>query len=432
MGVRRGRRAACAAAIALLPALAPASRAAAANANANAIDALLIAVRADQVAVVNATAAPPIRQTEMAITAARSQQATAKASLGADRKKLTAANKAVAALVRRSAADQAALTAGIAANATAQANLAGDRSKLRTLAVDLYTHGLQASLPPELPASEDALFNQTEALMVANDVIQTLHQDVATADHDATLVARRTANVNRDGVQLAGARLEAAQLNIQAATDTTNLTVATGDLDAHLHHLAALTAAEKKAEAALAGPASVLSGLSVLGPSALSAAQLAAWYTWTGYADLTTASIKQLAGWYIQEGHRIGVRGDVAFAQAILETGGFSSPDAVDLNNYAGIGHCDSCASGWAFPSPQDGVIGQLQLLSIFAGPGLLTVGLPPVLPALTNANEGQHGCCNSWESLTGVWASDPTYAAQILGIYDQILQYALGGTVSP
>ena len=53
----------------------------------------------------------------------------------------------------------------------------------------------------------------------------------------------------------------------------------------------------------------------------------------------------------------------MAFAQAVLETGGFSSPDAVDLNNYAGIGHCDTCGQGWAFPSPQAGVLGQLQLL---------------------------------------------------------------------
>jgi hypothetical protein len=169
-----------------------------------------------------------------------------------------------------------------------------------------------------------------------------------------------------------------------------------------------------------------------MGRSALSAAQLAAWYTASGYADLTTASINQLATWYIRQGVREGVRGDVAFAQAILETGGFTSPDAVDLNNYAGIGHCDSCAAGWNFPSPQDGVIGQLQLLSIFAGGGKPITGLPPVLPALTTANEGRHGCCNTWESLTGVWATDPTYTAQILGIYDQILQYTLGGTVSP
>jgi hypothetical protein len=118
------------------------------------------------------------------------------------------------------------------------------------------------------------------------------------------------------------------------------------------------------------------------------------------------------------------VRGDVAFAQAILETGGFSSPDAVNLNNYAGIGHCDTCSTGWAFPSPRGGVDGQLQLLQIFAG-GTPPDPIAPVLAALVPSKESSLGCCSTWEALTGVWATDPTYGSQILSIYQQMLQFA-------
>ncbi len=47
------------------------------------------------------------------------------------------------------------------------------------------------------------------------------------------------------------------------------------------------------------------------------------------------------------------------------------------------------------------------------------------MLPALTPAQEGRSGCCQTWESLTGIWATDPTYGAQILSIYQEMLAFA-------
>ena len=183
---------------------------------------------------------------------------------------------------------------------------------------------------------------------------------------------------------------------------------------------------------ALSGPAVAPGQLSVLGGSALDGAQLAGWFDAQGYEDLTSASIGQLASWYIQYGAEEGVRGDLAFAQAVLETGGFSSPDATDLSNFAGIGHCDTCDSGWAFPSPQGGVLGQIQLLRIFADSGPGPVGAPgPVLGALAAGKEMSAGCCSTIESLTGVWATDPAYGQQVLDIYAQMLSYVLAQTPS-
>jgi hypothetical protein len=167
--------------------------------------------------------------------------------------------------------------------------------------------------------------------------------------------------------------------------------------------------------------------LSLLGGAALTADQLVGWFNSQGFADLTSAPVTDLARWYIQAGAQEGIRGDVAFAQAVLETGGFSSPDAVGLSNFAGIGHCDSCATGWGFPSPQAGVIGQVQLLRIFADAGATPAGAPaPVLADLTPARQGRAGCCSTVEALTGVWATDPGYAQQILEIYGQVLSSAL------
>ena len=64
------------------------------------------------------------------------------------------------------------------------------------------------------------------------------------------------------------------------------------------------------------------------------------------------------------------MRGDVAFAQSILETGGFANPgSAATDNNFAGIGWCDSCKHGFNFPDAQTGVRAQLQLLRIYVDP---------------------------------------------------------------
>jgi flagellum-specific peptidoglycan hydrolase FlgJ len=41
-------------------------------------------------------------------------------------------------------------------------------------------------------------------------------------------------------------------------------------------------------------------------------------------------------------------------------------------------------------------------------------------------SQQHEAGCCPSVESLTGVWATDPTYGRQILSIYQSILDFAL------
>ncbi len=89
----------------------------------------------------------------------------------------------------------------------------------------------------------------------------------------------------------------------------------------------------------------------ILGPSQLTAKQMADYIVAQHYSPRITVPIAVLAEFYLDEGARTGVRGDVAFAQSILETGGFANPgSAATDNNFAGIGWCDSCAHGFDFP----------------------------------------------------------------------------------
>lgn len=79
-----------------------------------------------------------------------------------------------------------------------------------------------------------------------------------------------------------------------------------------------------------------------------------------------TLDIGDLIALYLSEGEAEGVRGDLALAQAVLETGHFTNSDTA-INNFAGIAHYDDAASGSAVRDPVIGVRAQIQLLRKYA-----------------------------------------------------------------
>ena len=80
---------------------------------------------------------------------------------------------------------------------------------------------------------------------------------------------------------------------------------------------------------------------------------------------------------FIEEGEAEGVRGDVAFAQSLHETGYFKYGGIVtpEMNNFAGIGALNGNATGQAasFPDPRTGVRAQIQHLKAYASTEALT-----------------------------------------------------------
>jgi hypothetical protein len=193
--------------------------------------------------------------------------------------------------------------------------------------------------------------------------------------------------------------------------------------------LASTTEAAQAARTPADRPASLAAmagyGPSILGPSLLSGAEVAGWFASTGYRARLTVPFSQLVDDYFKAGQLTGVRADIAFAQSVIETGYFSFPaygqDAPGFNNFAGIGACDNCQHGWRFPSAMTGVLSQEELLEVYATPPHLTAeyGKP-------NSDFGIAGCCSTWLSLAGTWASTPTYGYDILNIYNQMVAWAL------
>ena len=158
---------------------------------------------------------------------------------------------------------------------------------------------------------------------------------------------------------------------------------------------------------------------SILGPSALTVAELRAWWTSTGRGQPPRLgiAISDLIALYLSEGDAEGVRGDLALAQAVLETGYFTNSDTA-INNFAGIAHYDGTASGSGFPDPIIGVRAQIQLLKKYALGNDASLANADVAP-----NAG--ASATTWGGLAGTWASDTNYWTSLSSVYESMRTYA-------
>jgi hypothetical protein len=174
----------------------------------------------------------------------------------------------------------------------------------------------------------------------------------------------------------------------------------------------------------------------VMGDAQLSAADITDWFNARDvhYRLAGGMPIAELVQLYMEEGKAEHVRPELAFAQAIIETGSFGN--ALD-SNYAGIGACDSCQGEPAFPTPRDGVRGQIQLLRNFADPTSRAANLAnppsptiygsdPVAAAQSYDTFFAKGTTRTWNAMgNGNWATDPGYAQKVLTVYFQMVSFA-------
>jgi peptidoglycan hydrolase CwlO-like protein len=176
--------------------------------------------------------------------------------------------------------------------------------------------------------------------------------------------------------------------------------------------------------------------ITLMGDSELTGEQIAAWFEARGSrARLSgNTTITELASLFVEEGAAEHVRGDIAFAQSILETGWFAH--ALD-NNYGGIGACDSCKGEIGFPTPRDGVRGQIQMLRNYADPTSRAAtlanppspqiyGRDPVAAAQSYDTFFAKGRVPTWNLMgNGNWATAAGYAPRVLGLYFDMVAFA-------
>ncbi len=177
----------------------------------------------------------------------------------------------------------------------------------------------------------------------------------------------------------------------------------------------------------------------VMGSARLSASQLVAWYSRRQPQPAgvygATEPVEALASYFIEEGAREGVAGDVAFVQSIIETGWFRFSGAVpgSKNNFAGIGAVDSSPGNAAsFPDAPTGVRAQIQHLRAYADPTALSCTVPPLHAPCVDprfALVTPKGRAPFWNQFgNGVWATSPTYGNDIVARYQEAVNFANAG----
>jgi len=138
-----------------------------------------------------------------------------------------------------------------------------------------------------------------------------------------------------------------------------------------------------------------------------------------------TVPPQELVTYYYEEGAREGVRPDVAFAQALKETGFFRYGGTVtpDQNNYCGLGTTSTEVKGAYFPSSQLGVRAHIQHLLAYAT--TRRPQAPVVDPRYDLVRAVYHdSTIGTWEGLNGRWAVPGyTYGQSILQIFGNILR---------
>jgi len=174
-------------------------------------------------------------------------------------------------------------------------------------------------------------------------------------------------------------------------------------------------------------------GEPIMGKSALSPDKMAAFLLSKNPNPLLSAgcSVGLLASFYISEGETEGVRGDMAFAQAIQETGWlrFGGDVLPEQNNYCGYAATNATAKGkgaW-FASPQMGVRCHIQHLKAYASKD-------PLKGALVQPTNGvpnrfglvARGIAPTWTGLNGKWAVPGNgYGEEIEKIYGDMKAFS-------
>lgn len=138
-----------------------------------------------------------------------------------------------------------------------------------------------------------------------------------------------------------------------------------------------------------------------------------------------SVTLEELAKLFIEEGNIEGIRGDIAFAQSIKETGFFKYGGDVlpEQNNYAGIGTVGGGVKGAYFDTAKIGVQAQIQHLQAYATKDKLNQELvDPRYHLVTR------GSAPTVTGLNGKWAvPGKNYGEDILNILDRILKEPKG-----
>lgn len=159
----------------------------------------------------------------------------------------------------------------------------------------------------------------------------------------------------------------------------------------------------------------------IMGKSQASVDQMVSYTLKRNPSPKLTTSLKNVASYYVLAGALEGVRGDVAYTQALKETGYFKFGNDVKYtqNNFSGIGAVGGGAAGNQFKTAEEGVYAQIQHLKAYASTdGLKSKLVDPRFKYV------KRGVAPTWQDLHGRWAMQPAgnYGEEILQMHKNMV----------
>lgn len=137
-----------------------------------------------------------------------------------------------------------------------------------------------------------------------------------------------------------------------------------------------------------------------------------------------SVSPQEIVAYYYEEASREGIRPDVAFAQALKETGFFRyGGDVVpEQNNFCGLGTTGGGVKGGYFPTAQLGVRAHIQHLLAYSSTRRPTMPLVDPRYDIVRKAYGNRTLTN-WHDLNGRWAVPGNYYGQeIMSMFRAII----------
>ena len=135
-------------------------------------------------------------------------------------------------------------------------------------------------------------------------------------------------------------------------------------------------------------------------------------------------SAEEIVAYYYEEAAREGIRPDVAFCQALKETGFFRYGGDVipEQNNYCGLGTTGGGVKGEFFSSPRMGVRAHIQHLLAYTSTRRPTTPVVDPRYSLVRQSYGTR-TLGTWQDLNGRWAVPGRhYGQDILSMFRAIL----------
>lgn len=137
-----------------------------------------------------------------------------------------------------------------------------------------------------------------------------------------------------------------------------------------------------------------------------------------------SCSAEEIVDLYWQEAGREGVRQDLAFAQALVETGFFRFGGDVkpEQNNFCGLGTTGGGVKGAHFKTPELGARAHIQHLLAYTTQKHPSTKIIDPRYDLAHAIRLERGLCDTWYKLNGTWAMSPNYSEKIMGVWQRML----------